>query len=128
MRSLLCYGSNWYSISHKLVNYVNENRIKVEKLLNYTFAPDECWLQTLVYDSPFFEHVYNKNMDDDYSSSLRAIDWKRGNPYVWRKEDFSYLMDSDFLFARKFDPSIDNEIITMISDAISSSKNGNSKK
>ncbi len=114
LRDQLCYGSNWYSITHNLVCYINTHKDEAEKLLHYTFAPDECWLQTMVYNSSFAESLFDKSMQDSYMASLRAIDWARGNPYVWRKEDYSYLMNSDFLFARKFNPDIDSQIIEMI--------------
>ena len=31
------------------------------------------------------------------------IDWERGNPYVWKMEDLQYLLETEHLFARKFD-------------------------
>ena len=46
--------------------------------------------------------------------SKRYIDWKRGNPYTFRKEDFNNLINSKALFARKFDLSVDKEIVDMI--------------
>ena len=39
-------------------------------------------------------------------------------PYTWHKEDFGELVNSDFLFARKFDENVDSEIIDMIYDYI----------
>lgn len=47
-------------------------------------------------------------------AALREIDWQRGTPYVWRNSDFDYLINSDCMFARKFDVNIDNEIIQRI--------------
>lgn len=37
------------------------------------------------------------------NAGLRAIDWERGNPYVWKMEDLQYLLETEHLFARKFD-------------------------
>ena len=48
----------------------------------------------------------------------RLIDWKRGNPYTWRKQDFDELVNSDLLFARKFDIVVDNQIINCIRIAV----------
>ena len=49
-------------------------------------------------------------MSGDYHGCMRYVDWKRGNPYVFRMADYPQLKDSDFLFARKFDLNTDREI------------------
>lgn len=47
-------------------------------------------------------------------STRRYIDWKRGKPYVFKKEDFNDLINSEALFTRKFDLNVDREIVDMI--------------
>ena len=47
---------------------------------------------------------------------LREIDWERGGPYTFRKEDVSMLLTSENLFARKFDERVDREAIDMIAE------------
>ena len=47
------------------------------------------------------------------------IDWKRGNPYVWRNQDYEELMNAPHLFARKFDENVDREVIDRIFQTIS---------
>lgn len=44
------------------------------------------------------------------------MDWKRGNPYVFRLEDLNELLTCNKIFARKFDQTIDNKIIDAIYD------------
>ena len=39
------------------------------------------------------------------------IDWRRGDPYVFKDEDKELLRKSDKLFARKFNSQIDADII-----------------
>ena len=39
------------------------------------------------------------------------IDWKRGNPYVFRESDFEQLVSSGQLFARKFSWNLDKRIV-----------------
>ena len=73
---------------------------------NNAVCADELFFQSISQDSPFKDKIV--------PNSLRAIDWKRGRPYVYRKEDFSLLMESDKLFARKFSTNVDSEIIDMI--------------
>ena len=48
----------------------------------------------------------------------RKIDWQRGRPYTWEKKDYQELINSEELFARKFDESIDKEIIDLIYEHI----------
>ena len=45
---------------------------------------------------------------------MRLIDWNRGKPYTFRSSDYDELCESDMLFARKFDASVDSEIIKSI--------------
>ena len=48
------------------------------------------------------------------SAYPREIDFKNGNPYIYRIKDFNKLINSENLFARKFDSRIDKEIINEI--------------
>ena len=50
--------------------------------------------------------------------SLRHIDWEKGKPYTFQMEDYEELMNTEDLFARKFDEQIDLRIIDMILSAI----------
>lgn len=63
------------------------------------------------YKSQF--KLYKKLPNDNYTI-MRYIDWNRGDPYVWRSCDFYKLINSEFLFARKFDSNIDADIIEKI--------------
>ena len=62
-------------------------------------------------------------MTDEFEGCLREIDWKRGRPYIWRKEDYEYLSQSNKLFARKFDENVDGEIINMLINKIKNESN-----
>lgn len=65
---------------------------------------NQSWVETL------YKPVSYNGLD----SIVRNIDWNRGSPYTWRKEDYSTLIQSDYLFARKFDETVDNEIVENI--------------
>ena len=90
----------------------------INKMYKFTVTADEIFLQSLVLNSEFKENLYNKNYDDNYSSILYSIDWNRGNPYVYRKEDYDLLIKSNMLFARKFDMNIDSDIIYKIRNKV----------
>lgn len=48
---------------------------------------------------------------------MRFIDWKRGKPYTWGRDegDFEMLMNSPYMFARKFN---DDEFADKIYNAV----------
>lgn len=110
----LQYGANWFSITHELAKYIISKEDWINKYFRYTSCGDELFLQTIVYNSKFRDRLYKKEMNNDYIACMRYIDWKRGEPYVFRKEDFQELINSNRIFARKFSSKIDNEIIINI--------------
>jgi len=65
-------------------------------------------------NSRFKENLYHKESDGDYVAIMRKIDWNRGTPYTWLKKDYEELINSEFLFARKFSETVDSEIIDKI--------------
>ena len=107
------YGANWFSITDDLARYVLKNKKYIKKTFKYTLCADELFLQTLVFDSSFYDKLYLKN-SDDYTQIMRYIDWKRGEPYTFRLEDYDELMKSGMFFARKFSTNTDKLIIDKI--------------
>lgn len=108
-------GSNWFSITDKAVKYIIEKKDWISETFKNTKCCDEIFLQTLIYNSPFKDKLYYDEFEKR-NTSLRFVDWKRGNPYIFRKDDFNDLISSHYIFARKFDEKIDNEIILKIHD------------
>ena len=105
-------GADWWSITHAAAEYVIENEPIFRKFFRRTYCPSELLVQTLLYNSHFKAKIYS--LEYNPMAALREIDWQRGTPYVWRNSDFDYLINSDCMFARKFDVNIDNEIIQRI--------------
>ena len=93
-------GPNWFSITDSFLSYVIKHKASILKRFNHTLCPDEIFLQTELMNSDFKDFIYDIN--DQFHSCMRLIDWHRGSPYVWRSKDFEELMSSDRLFARKF--------------------------
>lgn len=116
-REFYC-GANWYSITHELARDFCLHRKEILKKVRWTICSDELVLQTFVRCISQNKYFIYKETDDDsdYTSLERAIDWKRGEPYVWRSCDYDELMSSTSLFARKFDSNIDKDIVIRISD------------
>ena len=107
-------GSQWFSITKGLAEYIINNFEIVKNAFENTYIPDELFLQTLVINSNWKEHLYDKSRDNSNNQNMRYIDWTRGNPYVFKKEDFNELVESDCMFARKFSTEIDSAILDML--------------
>lgn len=103
-------GVNWFSITDNLARYILSQENFIKKTFKYSLCADELFLQTIVMKSPYKNNIINR--------SLRHIDWERGTPYTFRAEDYEELMNSENLFARKFDMKIDEKIIDMILNVI----------
>ena len=89
----LWMGPNWGSFTDSFVSKIIDNENWIYKHFRRSFCGDELYKSTLIH------HLGIEKSD---RMSLRHIDWKRGNPYTFREEDFGELMASDKLFARKF--------------------------
>ena len=100
-------GDNWFSITDSAAKYIVSQEKVIKKLFKYSLCPDEHFIHTILFNSKFEKSL-------SYNTCLREIDWKRGEPYTYRKADYSLLINSNNLFARKFDTSIDKEIIDNI--------------
>lgn len=74
-----------------------------------TKCADEVFLQTLVLNSSFKDNVA-PHKDDDNLMALRLIDWNRGAPYIWTSHDIDEILQSDAMFARKFDMNRDRRL------------------
>ncbi len=112
-------GCNWFSITHNLAEYILGRENEINKMFNYSYCSDELFLQTIVENSDFKNNLFMDNCNNNHYACARLIDWKRGNPYVFRKEDYELLISSKCMFARKFSMKTDKDIIQMIISHIS---------
>ena len=117
----ICFrkGSTWVSVTDDFVAFMLANKAEVLKLYKHTLGADEFFIQTLCWNSPYRETVYD--LHDEYNGCQRLIDWKRGWPYIWQEKDYNELIASKYLFARKFS-SNDAGLIRKISEHIQSEK------
>ena len=111
-------GSQWFDITDELARYIQAKKKWIMNQFRMTRASDESFLPLLVHNSKFKDRLYVKTFDGDMHANMRYIDWKRGDPYVFRANDFEDLASSDLLFARKFDETMDSEIIRKISNFV----------
>ena len=100
-------GSAYWCLSSTLVHFVHgflsENPDYV-RFFEHVFVPDEIFFQTIVMNSELRDTVEN----DD----LRYLDWSREPaPAVLTRDDLPALVAAPQLFARKFDETVDAEIL-----------------
>lgn len=98
-------GANWFSITHDLAVYLLSQK-NIKKYFGNSLCADELVVQTLAYASPYRDNIIGSN--------LRFIDWYRGDSYTFTSDDYSQLVASDQLFARKFDENVDLNIVKML--------------
>lgn len=100
-------GSAYWCLSSTLVHFVHgflsENPDYV-RFFEHVFVPDEIFFQTIIMNSELRDTVEN----DD----LRYLDWSREPaPAVLTLDDLPTLVAAPQLFARKFDETVDAEIL-----------------
>jgi hypothetical protein len=109
-------GSGYFCLPREVVKYVVdfvEKNPSVRSFFRRAFIPDEMFFQTILMNSHYSSRISNDNK--------RYIKWKRsvgGHPEILTKSDFDNIKTSGKLFARKFDPSIDSEILNLIDQDI----------
>ena len=105
------FGSQWFDITDELAEAVtSEEAVKwFNKNCHDSCIPDELFLQSFINYFGFKDKVHRHNM--------RYIDFERNNginPYIFRKNDYEQLISSGMNFARKFDETVDDEILDML--------------
>ena len=104
-------GSQWVSITEKMTQYFLGQEAWAKKTFAHTFVPDESVMQTLCWNSPFREKLYNNSLDG--IGCMRRIGWRGDELIDWSASDYDTLADSPSLFARKFN-STDQAFIQRI--------------
>ena len=97
-------GSQWVSVTDAMARHFLAHRAWALKVFSHSFCSDEMIFQTLAWQPPFREKLYNTT--DDGTGCLRAIGWRDGQLIDWMPEDWPRLVASEALFARKFNSSI----------------------
>jgi hypothetical protein len=104
-------GAEWLNLTGDCVEYILSYLSRNEQYLRsfrHTRCSDEIFFQTIIMNSPFASKCV-KNY-------LRYVDFDTGPEYprTLREGDYSKLIRSDALFARKVDANVDSDIIEKI--------------
>lgn len=117
-QTILKKGCNWCSLTNSAVQYILLRKENILEKFKYTICPDELFIQSVLWNSPLRNDIFGiDEKKDEYAMCMREIDWTRGDPYVWKLEDYTYLMNSKKFFARKFS-SQNMDIIKKIEQTI----------
>ena len=81
------------------------------KIYRNTFCSDEIFIQTLCWNSSFKNKIFN--YDNESEGCMRMIGWRDGVLYDWENKDYDVLIQSKYLFARKFN-SENTELVDRI--------------
>ncbi|HEY6975576.1 MAG TPA: beta-1,6-N-acetylglucosaminyltransferase [Chitinophagaceae bacterium] len=118
-------GVNWFNLTGNCVKsifeYIGRDKKYIQRF-RWTRCGDEIFYQTIIHK------IANLNVIDN---CLRYIDRTNGgaHPKTLREEDYGKIINSDSLFARKFDINVDNNIIEAVYKRIHGIENeGRNKK
>jgi len=106
------YGrSQWFTITPQCAKYVVDYMKKhapVRRFFRMTWGVDELVFQTVLMNSPLKDNIVNDH--------LRFIKFEKGgtSPLIITMEDADTLISSGKFYARKFNATIDSEILKFL--------------
>lgn len=107
-------GSAYWIVSRTalrvIADFVEANPWYV-RFFHHVDIPDELFFQTILLNSPEAERCVDH--------LLHYTEWSRTPaPAILTRDDYALLVDSPCLFARKFDPTVDAEVLDMIDEGL----------
>ncbi len=123
-------GWTWFSIRRTLCQALIKAEDEIRQVFQSTIASDELFIHTFVYNQQQFrETLYDES--DLKNGSTRYIDWHRGRPYIFggseTENDYQLLMNSPYMFARKFSEDKSSELVERIYNRIMQEQQMNEK-
>jgi hypothetical protein len=108
-------GATWWNLSLDAATYVLrfvDEHPDYRPYHTHTFAPDEVFFQSILAGTDFAAR--NEIVDD----SLRFYAWEDMHARTLTANDLPALLSSDKLFARKFDPRLDSEVLARLAERV----------
>ncbi len=100
-------GSAYWCLSRECIEYLDkfvQENARFVRFFRHVLIPEESFFQTILLNSPFADRVVNDN--------LRYIDWSISrHPEILHIPDLEKLAQTHCLIARKFDISLDPDIL-----------------
>jgi hypothetical protein len=120
-------GSAWMCLNWDTVQYVCQFMYtpkgrQLRRFFKHVKAADEMFVHTIVMNSRFaaqcrfFARDINKGLKNENKAYCHYVDWspERDDPAILNIFDFMRLMNSEFLFARKFETVRSAELLALI--------------
>ncbi|HSK41792.1 MAG TPA: beta-1,6-N-acetylglucosaminyltransferase [Arenibaculum sp.] len=108
------YGVGWYILTRDFCEWLAGTPLMEDcrRYFRHVKHPHEAWLQAMMMESPFRDTVIRDNR--------RAIRWTHGsgNPNILTCADLPLLEGSNAFFARKFDETVDAEILKVLEERL----------
>ncbi len=106
-------GSQWWNLSRAAADHILDFIDKhpdYRRYHSHTLAPDEVFFQSIILGTGFATE--NEVVND----TLRFMRWpeKDSHPRVLTTDDLPAILASESLFARKFDASVDDSVLTRL--------------
>lgn len=123
------FGSAFFDITNDFANYIVEHFDKWQRVFRYTYCADELFIQSMYLEYKRTTACRLSNMCSHDIGTVhradatinRAIDWKRGNPYVWKADDYRFLRNSNLMFVRKIDETDSSGLMRLLIPVVLSS-------
>ena len=111
----LGFGSFWCILSRDACAHicVSDQALRIRQYLRYTMFPDEFAFQTILMNSPLRSTLVD--------NSHRLMLWESqesSSPLVLTTSQWDRISDPEILFARKFDPDVDKDVIDRVSQRV----------
>lgn len=101
------YGPNWCSLTLKAIKMIVEEWEKYSNHFRFSTSSDECYKQMIL--------SCDKSFTFSPKGNLRYVVWEgKSSPRCLQSSDFKNLLNSNCLFARKFDMSFNKEIVDLV--------------
>lgn len=113
------FGSQWWTLTRSgaqaVLGFTNENP-SFSRYCRTLHIPDEMFFQTILLNVLGERQVQR--------APLRYLNWadRRANPKVLNESDFQALMDSNALFARKFNRKRSSKLLSLLGENMAQSR------
>ena len=113
------FGSQWWILPDTIIDeiYPVFDNKRFCNIISDTFSCDETFFQTAIMMNP--QRAKNiMGTECEYRNHKWFAIFQNGHPVILRKKNYEQLVNSGALFGRKFDMSVDSEIMDMLDNRI----------